>query len=90
MKAAYDGGDGVDAGQAAGVADDVDDSGVPAAGEHYKTMAGDVEDEGLVIQNQWVGHPALVGEHLVEAHPVFKVGGPVHLAGNEHRIVEHQ
>ena len=39
-----DGRDGVDAGEAVGVPDDVDDPGVYAAGTDHQAVAGDVEE----------------------------------------------
>ena len=66
VEAADDGVQLVDAGQALGVAADVDDARVPAAGEHDQPAPGDVGDQRLVVQDQRVGLPALAAPGLVD------------------------
>src|SRR4029079_4814146 len=88
VEAAYDGGDGVDAGESACVADDIDDAGVAASGEDHEPMTGNVDHQGLVIEDQRGGCPGAVNQRLMERHAVFKATGSVDLAGNEHRVVE--
>jgi hypothetical protein len=82
--------EGVDAGEAAGVAGDVDDAGMAAPGEHHQTGPAEVHDQSLVVEDQRVGLPAVVVVGLVEGHAGLEVRGPRHLAGDQHRAVEQQ
>ena len=90
MEAADDRGHGLDAGESSRVADDVDDPGVTAPGQHDQAVAGDVDNEGLVIEDQRVWCPGPVGQCLVKRHAMFEVAGAVDLAGDQHRIIEQQ
>jgi hypothetical protein len=49
MESAHDRVEGALFGQAAGVAADVDDPGVAAAGDHEETLVLDVDDERLIV-----------------------------------------
>ena len=67
-------------GQPLRVPDDVDDAGVPAAGQHDETLAAQVHDESLVVEDQAVGQPFRAAPRLVgRGHTVLELGGPVHL-----------
>ena len=90
MEAADDRGDGLDAGEPSRIADDIDNPGVPAPGQHDQTMTGDVDDEGLIIEDQRVGRPGPVSQRLVERHAMLEVAGAIHLAGDQYRIVKQQ
>ena len=90
MEAAYDGVHLADAGELAGVAGDVDDAGVAAAGEHDETSVAYVEDEGLVVEDQRIGLPLLAFEGLFAGHPLFEVGGTGHFAGHERAGLEQE
>ena len=77
----------VHAGQALGVAADVDHAGVPAAGEDDEPAPGDVGDQCLVVQDQRVGLPAAAAPGLVDGEPLLEAGDAVDLAGDQHRPV---
>jgi hypothetical protein len=55
VEAADESGDPVTAGQAPSVAEDVDGAGVRAGRHHHQALAGDVDDQVLVVQDQRVG-----------------------------------
>jgi hypothetical protein len=90
VKAADDRGNGVDAGESARVADDIDDPGVAAPRKHHQPVTGDMDDEGLIVEDERVGCPGPIGERLMKRHAVFEVGGAIDLAGDQHGIVEQQ
>jgi hypothetical protein len=87
VEAADDGMQFPDDGQALGVAADVDDAGVPAAGEHDQPAARDVGDQGLVVQDQRVGFPALPAPGLVDRESLLESGDAVDFPGDQHRPV---
>lgn len=90
VKAADDRGNGVDAGESARLADDIDDPGVAAPRKHHQPVTGDMDDEGLIVEDERVGCPGPIGERLMKRHAVFEVGGAIDLAGDQHGIVEQQ
>ena len=66
-----------DAGQALGVVADVDDPGVPAAGQDGQPAPGGVGDQRLVIEDQRVGFPAAAAPGLVDGEPLLEAGGSI-------------
>jgi hypothetical protein len=86
-KPADDGVQVLHAGQALGVTADVDDSRVPAAGEHDQPAPGDAGDQRLILQDQRVGLPALAAPGLVDREALLEAGDPVDLPGDQHRPV---
>ena len=90
MEAADDRGHGLDAGEPSRITDDVDNPGVPAPGQHDQTVTGDVDDEGLVVEDQRVGRPGPVGQRLVKRHAMLEVTCAIYLAGDQYRIVKQQ
>ena len=87
MEAADDGVQLLHAGEPLGVAADVDDARVPAAGEHDQPAPGDVSDQRLVVQDQRVGLPALAAPGLVDSESLLESGNAVDLASDQHRPV---
>src|SRR6188472_3909663 len=73
------------------MADDVDSTGVPAAGEDDQPALADVYDEGLVVDHQGIVLPGLAGPRLMRGrHAVFEVGHAVDLAGDQDAPVDEQ
>src|SRR6185312_15186676 len=90
VEAADDRTDLVHAGQSLGVAADVDDARVPAAGQHDQSATGNVRDQRLVVEDERVGLPAVAAPSLVDREATFEVGGAVNLTGDQHRAVEQE
>jgi hypothetical protein len=61
VEAANEAGDLVAAGEAPGVLEDVDGAGVGAGRHHHQALAGDVDDQVLVVEDQRVELPAVAG-----------------------------
>jgi hypothetical protein len=90
VQAADEAGDLVAAGQAPGVAQDVDRAGMGAGRHHHQALAGDVDDQVLVVQDQRVGLPAVAGPRLVDGEADLELGDPGDLARDQHLVVEQQ
>src|SRR5215472_3187567 len=78
------------AGQPPGVAADVHDPGVPAAGDDDQALAGDVHDQRLVIEDQRVGFPGAAQPGLLRRESRLISGGARYLAGDQDRSVEQE
>lgn len=65
-------------GQAPGVAADADDSGVAAAGDHQEPLVLDVDDQGLLIEDQRVRLPAAAEPCLLRRQTWLVAGGAGH------------
>ncbi len=79
-----------DAGQALGVAADIDHAGMPAPGEDDQPAPGDVGDQRLVVQYQRVRFPAFAAPGLVNRESFLKAGDPVNLPRDQHRPIEQE
>jgi hypothetical protein len=53
-------------------------------------VVGDVDDEGLIVDDEPVGRPGPAGEGFVEWHAVLEPGAAVDLPGDEHTVVERE
>ena len=78
------------AGEPPHVAQDVDDAGVPAAGQDDEAASAHPRHERLVVEDQRVGLPRAVPMRLVPGEPAFEARAAVHLAGHEQRPVEEE
>ena len=47
----------IDARELPRVSADIDYARMPTAGQHHQPFAGNVEDQGLIIEDKWVGLP---------------------------------
>ena len=53
-----------------------------------RPTATDIDDEGLVVEDQGVGLPAMLAVRLVGGKAVLEVGRAVDLAGDQQAVVE--
>ena len=80
----------VHAGESLGVAADVDDARVPAAGQHDQSASGTFPIERLVVEDQRVRFPARRRAGPGGWGTPFEVGPAVDLTGDQHRPVEQE
>ena len=90
MKTADDRMDVVLARELSGIAQDVDDPRVAAAGQDNEAMASDGGHERLVVEDQRVGLPGSVPVRLVDGEPALELGRAVDLTGDQQRPVEQE
>src|SRR6266851_9467277 len=78
------------AGQSPGVAADVDHAGVAAAGDHDQSLAADVDNERLIVQDERVGLPDLIDPGLLDREARLVAADAWHLAGDQDGSVEQE
>ena len=91
MKAADEGGDLLDAGQALCVLKDVDGTGVRATRNNYQPFVADMNDDVLVIPNPWIRFPAAIGgARFLPGKALLKLRDSLDLAGDQDRTIDQQ
>lgn len=74
----------LNSGELLGVAHDVDDSSVPAAGYHDEALSANVHDRRLIVEDKRVRFPFAVPLRLVEKrHPFLEGSRPINLSGDQ-------
>ncbi len=61
-----------------------------AAGDDHQAPVADVHDHRLVVEDERVRLPPLAAPCLLDGEPRLVSGGPVHLAGDQDRVLEQE
>jgi hypothetical protein len=91
MEPAYDRTDLVDGGEAYCIANDVDDTGMTAAGQHHEASSPQMGHQRLVVYDRRIVVPTVAVPGLVRRrHAEFKIGRALDLAGYQNAPVGEQ
>jgi len=63
---------------------------VAAAGDDHQAAAGDIDDEGLVVEHERIGLPAAAEPGLLRRETRLVPGGARDLAGDQHGPAEQE
>lgn len=78
------------AGECEGIARNIHDTRVAAAGDNHESAVADVDDHRLIIEHQGVRFPVVISPGFLDWKARLVAGGPVNFAGDKDRIVKQE